>query len=114
MSKRRPYFCNCVSWPPEDLPVLELLISDSDEIPYADLVAAVQPGDLRALERGLGYGRTGLKMAEDWHVRHHRHAETGVVFVKHSAIEHVFATEADLERLREIVELRREEESLSP
>lgn len=103
MSTRKPYYCNCVAWARPDLALLEELIEEGDDITYRDFASLVNKDELREMERNLGYGRTGLQMSEDYHVRYKLHRETGIPFAIHSAVEHVFATPRDIERLREIV-----------
>lgn len=101
----KPYYSSCVTWPDEDLDLLEGLIDGAEEIDYHTLGGMVSPDDMRRLKRELGYHRGhGIQLHEDYHVRYHLHRPTGIPFMVHSATEHVFATEDDLDRLRSHLE----------
>jgi len=97
---KRPYFCNCVSWSPDQMPALEALIERGEEIQRSEFLKLVNPADQRKIEAGLGYDRH-LKMEDDWHVRYFRDPASGIPFFVHSAVEHVFAEPAEIADLTE-------------
>lgn len=99
---KRPYFGSCVGWPYEKMPALEFLVEHGEEIDRQDFLASVDRAAMRRLESMLGYGRQGLSMEEDFHVRYFREPRSHVPFLCHSAIEHVFARDTDIERLLEM------------
>jgi hypothetical protein len=90
MPKFPPFFSDCVGWPKDRLGALDLLIEESGEIPLDRFRSLVGPVQMRALCRGLGYDRHGLRIEQDHHVRCAEHP-SGAVMLIHSAIEHVFA-----------------------
>lgn len=90
MSAHPPFFSDCVGWPKDRLGALDLLIEESEEISLDRFRSRVGPRSMRDLARSLGYGRQGLRMEDDYHVRYAEHA-SGAVMLVHSAIEHVFA-----------------------
>jgi len=95
-----PFFSDCVGWPKDRLGALELLIEESVEISIDLFRTLISPAQMRSLTHALGYGRHGLKIEEDHHVRCARHP-TGAVMLIHSAIEHVFADADLIEALQE-------------
>lgn len=97
----KPYYSSCVTWPDDDLDLLEGLIDEADDIDYDKLRSLVNGAELGRLQENLGYGRVGIQMHEDYHVRYKLHAPTGIPFIVHSATEHVFAWQDDLDRLRD-------------
>ena len=97
---RAPFYCNCVGWPPDQLDVLLWLQDHADEIDLGRLREEVDEDDLARIERGLGYGRH-LQLADDYHVTYYREPSTGICFIKHSAIEWVFATTSEIEDLQQ-------------
>lgn len=97
--QRRPFHSTCVGWP-DDIRVLEHLISEGRKIERAEFLTLVNLQAMKRLERGLGYGREGLNMAEDYHVAYFVDPESLVPFFVHSAIEHVFATPSDIDGIR--------------
>lgn len=97
---KRPYFCNCVSWSPDQMPALEALIDRGEEIQRSEFLQLVNPADQKKIETGLGYDRH-LKMEEDWHVRYFRDPVSGIPFFVHSAVEHVFARPEEIDALTE-------------
>jgi hypothetical protein len=96
----KPYYSSCVTWPDEDLDLLEGLIDGADDIDLEKFESLVGTKDMRHLKKHLGYRAEGIQLHEDYHVRYHLHAPTGIPFMVHSATEHVFATQDDLNRLR--------------
>lgn len=86
-----PFFSDCVGWPKDQFGALELLIEESAEIGIDRFRSLVGPAQMGDLTRKLGYGRHGLRIEADHHVRCAEHP-TGAVMLIHSAIEHVFAT----------------------
>ena len=110
---RKPFHNNCVSWERDEVDDLILLQDEADEIGRDRFVRLVDQEDLSSLERHLGYDRH-LRMADDYHVTYHLHEPTGIPFLRHSAIEHVFATRTDLDALRERLETVREAEEEVP
>lgn len=96
---KRRFFNTCVAWPPEYMPALNFLISNSDEITREEFLADVEPRQMRAWENRLGYGAGGLTMEEDYHVKYFRNQLTTIPFFVHSAIEHVFAGELEIKAL---------------
>lgn len=101
MAERRPFYSNCVSWLPEEMAALEYLIENGEEIELEAFVDLVNPLDWATVVEGLGYGRGGLKIEDDYHVGFRRDPETGIPFMVHSAIEFVFAEADEIEALNE-------------
>lgn len=89
-----PLFSDCVGWPKEKIDALHLLIDESETITIGKFRDLVGRDQMRDLTRHLGYGKHGLKIDDDHHVRCALH-RSGAVMLVHSAIEHVFA-EPDL------------------
>ena len=92
------YYCNCVSWPPNDVHGmfgLCKMIELNLEISRKTFLKKVDREELRILENELGYfdhPAKGLTMAGDYTVSYHRstlHNQT-VYYFRHSAIEYVF------------------------
>jgi hypothetical protein len=108
-----PFFSDCVGWPKGRLGALDLLIEESDPISLDRFRAKIGPGQMRHLTRGLGYGRTGIRIEEDHHVRCARHW-SGAVMLIHSAIEHVFAPPELIDALQERYEADRDRRAVSP
>lgn len=109
MTASRPFFCTCVSWPSDRLDVLGELQGDCRDITLGDFAGRVEPRDWRAVQAALGYAtgkETGLRIAEDFHVRYRVHGPTGIPFLVHSAIEHVFARPDEIEDLHHTIEAR--------
>lgn len=93
----RPLYCTCVSWPPDQMPVLEHLISEGEEIDLRTFRALVgRPAE--EVFQSLGYGRH-MPVDKDWHVRFKRDPSSGIPFMVHSAIEHVFATDDEIQQV---------------
>lgn len=93
------YHNNCVGWPKHDVHAeggLCEMIDRAIDITRNTFLKHVNREGLQNLEESLGYDKhpkQGLTMAGDFHVSYHRsklHGET-VYFLKHSAIEYVFA-----------------------
>lgn len=93
------YLNNCVGWPRDDVSAeggLSDMIDRALDITRSTFLKHVNRESLHELETNLGYDKhpkQGLTMAGDYHVSYHRsklHGET-VYFLKHSAIEYVFA-----------------------
>lgn len=101
MTERRPFHSNCVSWPSEEMPALEYLIEHGEDMDIDSFVELVDPIDWAEIVEGLGYGRGGLKIEDDYHVRFKRDPETGIPFMVHSAIEFVFAYSKEIDALCE-------------
>lgn len=114
MSDRKPFYCDCVGWNSEDLFILEHLIGNRDDITLKDFRGRVDPEAWRELTASLGYGKTGLRIANDYHVNFAVDRESGIPFLIHSAIEYVFATQDDIDSLRDTLLDRQYEDSLSP
>lgn len=93
---RRPFHATCVGWP-GDIRVLEHLISERQRINRADFMQIVDIPAMKRLERKLGYGKEGLTMAGDYHVRYYVEPVSQVPYFVHSAVEYVFATPSDIE-----------------
>jgi len=85
-----PFFSDCVGWPRHQLGALDLLIEESEEIGLERFRDRIGEAQMRNLTRELGYGRHGLRIEADHHVRYAEHP-SGAVMMIHSAIEHVFA-----------------------
>jgi len=109
MSERRPFYCECVSWREEEMPVLEHLIDVGEEITLDQFSKLVDEEAWCDMKASMGYGQGGMKIADDYHVRFKRDPESGIPFMVHSAIEYVFATPDEVEdlldRLLDSVEL---------
>lgn len=97
--ERLPYYCNCVSWPKQDVDAeggLCDMIDRSIEITRRTFLKHVDRVQLLDLELSLSYTKhwtQGLTMASDWSVSYHRsklHGKT-VYYFRQSAIEYVFA-----------------------
>ena len=100
MTRRHPpFFSDCVGWPRDQIGALELLIEESDPIPLDQFRSLIGPAQMRDLTRSLGYGRGGLQIEADHHVRCAHHP-SGPVMLVHSAIEHVFAAPDQIEALQ--------------
>lgn len=108
MPKYPPFFSDCVGWPKDRLCALDLLIEESAEIPLDRFRSLIGPSQFQALCRGLGYGRHGLRIEQDHHVRCAEH-RSGAVMLIHSAIEHVFAAPDLIDRLQARHEAGRDE-----
>jgi len=109
---RRPFFANCVGWP-EDLQMLEFLIEEGEEVSRDEFLRLVDKEILAGLERDLGYDRH-LRMKDDYHVGYRVEPRTGIPFFVHSAIEFVFATNDEVDGLRDIVQDQINRESEVP
>lgn len=94
-----PFFSDCVGWPKDRLGALDLLIEESGEIGLDRFRTLIGRTQMRDLCRQLGYGRGGLRIEEDHHVRYAEHP-SGAVMLVHSAIEHVFADPDLIDRLQ--------------
>lgn len=83
---------NCVNCGEENVPLLEAMQEEGEEIGYKAFVAAVDPEDLEELTESLGYKRMGLKLKDDWHVSYHRSrwGDKPCVYMTHSMIEYWF------------------------
>lgn len=88
--KPPPFFSDCVGWPKDRLGALELLIEESETVSIDRFRTRIGHAQMRDLCRQLGYGRGGLRIEEDYHLRCAEHP-SGAVMLVHSAIEHVFA-----------------------
>lgn len=108
----KPFYNNCVNWNPDEVDLLHELIDYAEDISYTKLKTLVNKEDLSAIERALGYD-SALKMKNDWAVSFHIHPMTQIPFFKQSAIEFVFATDDDIDRLRKVFERREALEELS-
>ena len=93
------YMNSCVSWPQHDVSAeggLSDMVDLSRDVSRSTFLKHVDQTDLHELEACLGYSRSprqGMTMADDYHVSYHRsklHGDT-VYYLKHSAIEYVFA-----------------------
>lgn len=106
---RRPFFSNCVSWcSSAPLEVLEWLCDNAEDISFDELKGQVDIADLEGVIGDLGYaseGEAGLKIEVDHHVRFKRERRSGVPFIVHSAIEYVFATPEDIERIQGYIDM---------
>jgi hypothetical protein len=96
---RLPYFHSCVGWPPDSLKALMRLIERRQDVSRRKLVANVDSASRRELEADLGYGRH-FPIVRDFYVRYGMEPQSGVYFIVHSAIEHVFATPEQIEALQ--------------
>lgn len=86
----------CVNTAPADVPALYAMIDTAVAVTRRTFLRRVDRGDVRALERMLGYGRDiGLPMAHDPCVSYARSTWRGrrCYFVRWSAIEHYFTPE---------------------
>lgn len=92
-----PFFSDCVDWPTDRMDLLHSLIDDSEDIALEEFTRAIGEKALSRLSRHLGYNRE-LPLSGDLHVRYARHP-AGPVMMVHSAIEHVFATKAQLDSI---------------
>lgn len=72
------------------------MVDQSRDVSRSTFLKHVDQADLHELEACLGYSRSsrqGMTMADDYHVSYRRsklHGDT-VYYLKHSAIEYVFA-----------------------
>ena len=110
--ERLPFFSDCVGWPKDKLPALMHIVGNRVDISRQTYVARVDPEARREIERNLGYG-PDFPISKDYHVRFCTVPGSGVYFMVHSAIEHVFATEKQIDALME-VELAEEMASDGP
>lgn len=104
----KPFFSTCVDWPSickmhfesDDILALEELISEGEDISLQEFVALVDPSEWRALQENLGYdldrGQGGMMIEDDLCVSYSLDRASGVPFMVHSRIEHVFATPDDI------------------
>ncbi len=89
------FSADCTSWP-DTLDELNAIIDSSIEISRTTFMQRVHRGDLKKLEKHLGYEihwNKGMTMASDWHVSYHRGRKLNgnyVYFFKHSCIEFIF------------------------
>ena len=95
-ARRNPpmgYACNCVGWPRRFVSDLKNMVDNARTITHRTFMDRVDMTDVAYLEGGLGYGRDGLRMAEDGYVTYHSGTLFGVrvYYFKHSCIEYVFA-----------------------
>lgn len=97
----RPFYNNCVGWLEEEMPALEHLIENREEITLAQFETMIDPAAWRELVEDLGYGRMGLQIEDDYHVRFYSDPKTGIPFMVHSAIEYVFAKPEEISGLLE-------------
>ena len=98
----RPVYCNnCVSWPRRYVADLTDLCDSARDIKRETFLRRVGAEATAALERSLGYSRTGLRMADDWHVQYRTGRLFGhrVYFVIWSGIEYVFGPEPVRQRV---------------
>ena len=93
------FYCNCVSWPREDVFVpggLSEMIENARDVTRQTFLRHVDRDDRQNIEAQLGYAPhcrdSILTMRRDYHVSYHRSTLHGrrVYFFKHSAIEYVF------------------------
>lgn len=108
-----PFFSDCVGWPKSRLGALELLIEESEPIGLDRFRSLIGPAQMRELTRSLGYGRHGLRIEADHHVRCARHP-SGAVLLIHSAIEHVFAEPGLIDALQARHEADRDRAMTAP
>lgn len=111
-----PFFHSCVSWPPDYLDVLLLLQDEEDDITLDDLRSRVNIEDLDRIIGELGYAQgdaEGLRIEDDYHVSYHIHRDSGIAFMRHSAIEYVFTTPEKIEELYDAI-LERAEDDIEP
>lgn len=105
----KPFFSNCVSWCSNaPLQSLEWLCENADEISLEDFRQRVDPDAFDDILSSLGYAQeddAGIRVEDDYHVDFRVERRTGIPFMIHSAIEYVFATEDDLERVAEMVDM---------
>lgn len=94
------YYTNCVNWPQNDVHAevgLCDMISEERNVSRRTFLQHVDRDDERDIERQFGYAphdrSAVLRMSKDYHVSYHRSRLHGkrVYFIKHSAIEYVFA-----------------------
>lgn len=85
------YYGNCVSFP-DPLPDLVSMIDSGVEITRRTFLRHVHRGNLKALEKSLGYKKGVLEMASDQCVSYWKGRLCGreVVWFCHSSIEYVF------------------------
>ena len=99
------YWRNCVDWPRHDAREgLQSVIDNSIDITRKTFLSHVHRRDRVELEKNLGYEtnyKCGLTIASDWAVTYHRSEIHGkkVYYLRHSAIEYVFARLKDQEVL---------------
>jgi hypothetical protein len=101
---KSPFYSDCVGWWPERLDVLLWLQEEEEEITLDDIRNQVDPDDFDELRKNLGYALSkedGMRLEDDYHVSYHKEPTTGICYMKHSAIEYVFATEDEIEALHE-------------
>lgn len=94
----RNFFSTCVRWPPHLHGAKDFLDDQGQKITREEFLPLVNRAHMRRIEKDLGYDRT-QKIEDDWHVGYFLEPETGIPFFVHSATEHVFASEEELERL---------------
>lgn len=104
MTRYPPFYSDCVGWPSDQGHALDILIEEADEIPLDRFRSMIGEEAFGDLAQGLGYAtgdERGLRIEQDYHVRCELHAGSGVPFLVHSAIEHVFAEPETIARLQE-------------
>lgn len=88
------FLASCDSISQSDVPDLEVMIDEAEEITNEDFLAAIGHKEYDILERVLGYG-VALRLADDYHVSFNRSTFKGqsVVYLVHSCIEYIFSAE---------------------
>jgi len=115
----KPFYSSCVGWRDDLLDVLLHLQDEADDITLDEFRTRIDGEDWELILSGLGYaedGAAGLHIEDDYHVSYHLHRDSGIPFLKHSAIEYVFAGEAEIEALHDrLLEAECEEDAdISP
>ena len=98
---RPRFYSNCVGWPHPVGPLM-YLVENARPITRKTFLQHVDREDLREIEERLGYEhhpRCGLTMSGDHCVSYYR--SCGIYYFRWSAIEHIFATEDQIEALLE-------------
>lgn len=93
------YLTSCVDSTAEKI---NALVSQARDISYQTARRAIGAEAMDAWAKEMSYDtgseRGGLRLKNDWHVSYHRSVYDGMpcVYIRHSAIEHIFVEEAKL------------------
>ncbi len=93
----KQFLRDCVSWPLSEVNDLNDMIEQNRQISLRTFRKHVDREQLDMIERQLGYvtrpWEKGLRMCNDHHVSYHASQlnSSPVVYIRHSAIEYVFA-----------------------
>ncbi len=101
--KRKEFLATCVSAGMQNVDALIEMIERARPITNGTFRRHLAPSEYQRIAQGLGYGQRprDLKLHRDYHVGFYRSSyhSKPCVFLKHSAIEHIFVAPEDAQEI---------------